>query len=68
MLFCNFPRVLHTWSKWTTTHEGEIGKRTTFRGKPVEGSEKVVGAFIEQRRECECCGKVQLRTESVERK
>lgn len=68
MLFCNFPKLLHKWTKWETTHKGEIGRRTTYRGAPVEGSEKVVGSFIEQRRECECCGKVQLRRESVEYK
>ena len=68
MLFCNFPKLLHKWTKWETTHKGEIGRRTTYRGAPVEGSEKVIGTFIEQRRECSMCGKVQLRTESAVRK
>lgn len=67
-MFCKFPKLLHSWSKWETTAQGEIGSRTTFRGKPIEGSEKVIGTFIEQRRECSVCGKVQLRTESAVRK
>jgi hypothetical protein len=67
-MFCNFPKLLHSWSKWETTKQGEIGSRVMFRGAPVEGSQKVTGTFIEQRRECSVCGRVQLRTESAERK
>ena len=67
-MFCNFPKLLHSWSKWETVGEGHVARHTTFRGAPVEGSEKVIGTFIEQRRECSVCGKVQLRTESAIRK
>lgn len=67
-MFCKFPTLLHSWSKWETSAQGEIANRTTFRGKPIEGSEKVIGTFIEQRRECSVCGKIQLSTESAVRK
>lgn len=61
-LFCKLPtNVFHKWSRWEITARGEIGRRTSWRGKPVEGSERVVGHWIDQQRQCECCGLTQIK-------
>lgn len=60
MIFCN-RRVFHTWSKWETTEEGQIANRKSIGVPPIEGSERVIGVAIQQRRTCQQCGKLQLR-------
>jgi hypothetical protein len=50
--------LFHSWSKWVTTHEGEV-----FFQK-FEGTGFVrypVGRHIIQQRECSICGRKQIR-------
>jgi hypothetical protein len=59
-MFCN-GSIFHHWSKWEVFDEGTLGSRNTLGGAPVLGSEKVIGYFVRQKRECQICGAVQLR-------
>jgi hypothetical protein len=61
-MFCN-GSIFHQWPKWEIFEEGTMASRNTRGGAPIQGSEKVVGYFVRQKRECQLCGAVQLRTE-----
>lgn len=43
----------HKWSKWAVIGEGKLARAL----QPVV----IVGYYIEQRRECSECGKIQMR-------
>lgn len=54
----------HRWAKWKTTDHGKLESSIfVLTGQPhrVDGSPITTGHFEEQRRECEKCGKCQLR-------
>lgn len=53
----------HRWDKWKVTGEGVfMVEYDVFTGFKLAPSEKFVsGCFIKQQRECEKCGKIQLR-------
>jgi hypothetical protein len=65
-MFCN-GSILHHWPKWEIFEEGALASRKTYGGAPVQGSERVVGYFVRQKRECTVCGAVQLRTAKTSR-
>lgn len=66
-MFCQLPKqVFHTWGKWTIVAQGEIHRRSSLRGQPVEGSERVVGQYLDQQRQCECCGLTQIKRTATE--
>jgi hypothetical protein len=48
--------LFHKWSKWETFREGKILLHSTTQ----------TGMFFQQERECEVCGKRQVRTERQE--
>lgn len=50
----------HRWSKWQTTERGNVmGNKDALGLPPV--TPLIVGTYEYQRRECEHCGKSQLR-------
>jgi len=46
----------HRWSKWKVINEGNVRTKGA-----LELEFMVTGAFVEQRRECLDCGKLQIR-------
>lgn len=62
-IFCNLPKnVFHSWGQWTTIEKMDIGHRYSYEGKPVEGSDTVIGSAFTQKRTCACCGLSQVKT------
>lgn len=53
----------HRWAKWKITGEGVfMVEYDALTGRKLDPHEKFVhGSFIKQQRECEKCGKIQLR-------
>jgi hypothetical protein len=55
----------HQWSKWNTYSGGKLVKITDALGLPIrEGdgiAQHVIGDYENQRRECQRCGKAELR-------
>jgi hypothetical protein len=47
--------LIHKWSKWVTTEEGQIIENNFI-------NRKVVGNYIIQNKKCKKCGKVKIRT------
>jgi hypothetical protein len=56
MTFC-----WHKWKKWETLDIDETGKALVTINTAPSGARSVVGTTEMQRRECEKCGKSQLR-------
>jgi hypothetical protein len=50
----------HKWTKWKATQVGELLERDSINGVQLE-SRHPTGRYEIQRRECEVCGKSQLR-------
>lgn len=46
----------HRWTKWK-----EIARGDLFAERLSTGSQIPIGYFVEQQRECERCGKMQIR-------
>jgi hypothetical protein len=66
--FDNRVRIwwLHTWTKWETIERGSLQSQYDEMGVPLAPNPpRTVGYFERQRRECECCGKRQLRKVSA---
>lgn len=60
-MFCKFPSsIFHHWNNWEVIDKGDIGMRVTRAGKPIEGSDRVIGKFVYQQRSCVLCGKTEL--------
>jgi len=57
----------HKWAKWKVTGEGFMrAEYDALTGRHFDDSEKFInGKFLRQQRECEKCGKVQLRRVSA---
>jgi hypothetical protein len=53
--------LFHKWGKWQIIDEGPILRQ--YHRDPRAHS---VGRYIEQKRVCECCGKVQLDMQKTE--
>jgi len=53
----------HKWAKWKVTAEGVFKMEyDVLTGRKLEDHEKYTsGVFVQQQRECEKCGKLQLR-------
>lgn len=53
----------HTWSKWVVIRRGQVTALIHALGIPIEHKAKrpVIGTSETQRRECQRCGKAQLR-------
>ena len=53
----------HKWSKWEIAGEGRLMQLYDhFTGRKLGDDElKVTGRFVDQSRQCEMCGKIQLR-------
>ena len=47
-------RCHHKWSSWKDIGNGELIRQSQY-------GEKIIGAFVEQRRYCEKCNKVKIR-------
>lgn len=48
----------HKWTKWKVIEKGEIFKTYRFINKTLK-----IGNYLIQQRECEDCGKIQLKEE-----
>ena len=56
MISCEgFWKSNHVWSKWKVEKEGKI----------TDHNEAVQGWFIKQKRECQACGKIEIRMEKT---
>lgn len=58
----------HKWTKWELFAEGKMLKTfNALTGNPlnVDGKPAIIGRYIEQRRECTECGKLQMRREKL---
>jgi hypothetical protein len=56
-------RWLHTWTKWESIQSGHHYRATDENGERLPPGDPpcVIGYWERQRRECQCCGKRQLR-------
>lgn len=62
MDYCFFG---HTYGKWEITEEGEIMRRDLSFNVEVEGSKRVVGKYLYQKRICKICGYTDLNVQKI---
>lgn len=49
----------HKWTRWRDVEEGGLGRRDK------DGNLRVIGRFLVQERNCQTCGKRELREERI---
>lgn len=52
--------IFHRWTKWESIGSGRIYNQRIVFGVDI-GDRREIGHFIRQRRECEVCGKVEVK-------